>query len=505
MVFYDGQEELDNLVWDKNDEDSEAAQNRLRLKAFCRQVEDFVQDRFGKPASLISPLIFGGFNVLYRVQVEEMSPDVMVRLPCPSLVQFPGEKTMYEAATARLVAQETKLPVPHHLHFSQDSVLGPFIIMERRENSGSISARLTRPNKDMPVPHALDPNVSESLLRAIWQRVAHCLLVMSQLAFPRIGSLLQTHAHIYEVAGRPLSHNMTDMVRLANITRCILPPESQTYAVADEWYTALAEMHMAQLVCLHNDLVTSEDDCRNKYVSRQIFRRLARHGQLSSFGFAEDTWSSQSSRILPETLAPCPSNSDSFRLWGDDFRAGNILLDESDQIAALIDWEYTYAGPTQFILDPPWWLLLETAEMWLPDLEDWRQTYESRLGIWLSAMEKAEASVGAPACNTLPVPLSRYMRESWQTGRFFLSYAARKSWAFDAMYWNFLDERFFGDRDPGVVKDDLWKTRIDLLSDVERAAMEPFVQRKMAERKERRIVEWDETEAQKRFSELLFN
>ncbi|KLO86020.1 uncharacterized protein LW93_14645 [Fusarium fujikuroi] len=459
MVFYGGQEELDNLVWDRNDEDSEAAQNQLRLKTFCLQVEEFVQYQFGKPATLISPLIFGGFNVLYRVQVEEMSPHVVVRLPYPSLVQFPGEKTMYKAATACLVAQETKLPVPRHLHFGQDSVLGPFIIMERRENSGSISARLTRPNKDLSVPHVLDPNVSESLLHAIWQRVAHCLLAMSRLAFPRIGSLLQTHTHIYEVAGRPSSHNMTDMVRLANIPRCILPPESQTYTGTDEWYTVLAEMHIAQL----------------------------------------------SSRILPETLSPCPPNSGPFRLWGDDFRAGNILLDDSDEIAAPIDWEYTYAGPTQFILDPPWWLLLETAEMWSPDLNDWKQTYESSLGIWLLAMEKAEASMGKSAYNTFPVPLSRYMRESWRTGRFFLSYAARKSWAFDSMYWNFLDERFFGDRDPGVVKGDLWTTRIDLLSDDERAAMEPFIQRKMAESKERRIVEWDETEAQKRFSELLFN
>ncbi|RKL47555.1 hypothetical protein BFJ72_g1787 [Fusarium proliferatum] len=264
-------------------------------------------------------------------------------------------------------------------------------------------------------------------------------------------------------------------------------------------------MHIAQLVFQHNDLVTSEDNCRNKYVSRQIFRRLARHGKLSSFGFAEDTWSSQPSRILPETLSPCPPNSGPFRLWGDDFRAGNVLLDDSDEIAALIDWKYTYAGPAQFILDPPWWLLLETAEMWSPDLNDWKKTYESRLGIWLSPMEKAEASMGKPAYNTFPVPLSRYMRESWQTGRFFLSCAARRSWAFHSMYWNFLDERFFGDRDPGVVKGDLWTTRIDLLSDDERAAMEPFIQRKMAEIKERRIVEWDETEAQKRFSELLFN
>ncbi|KAF5233786.1 hypothetical protein FANTH_12448 [Fusarium anthophilum] len=433
--IYDGQEEHDNLVWDKNDEAVEVAQQQTRLKTFCRKVEGFVKQKFGRPATLISPLMMGGFNVLYRVRVEDMSPDVMVRLPCPSLAQFPVEKTMYEAATASFLVKQTQLPVPGPLFFGKNSELGSFIIMEHWENSGSISGRLTRPNKDLSVPHVLDPNTPESILETTWAKVALCLLELSRLNFPRIGSLLHTGKDTYEVAGRPVTLNMTEMIRLANIPRCILPSQDKTYMTAGEWYTTLAEMHIAQLIFQHNDLVTSTDDCRNKYVARL----------------------------------------------------------------------YTYAGPTQFFLDPPWWLLLETAEMWSPDLEHWRQTYESRLGIWLPAMEKAEASMGASAYNNFAVPLSRYMRESWQTGRFFRSSAARKSWAFDAMYWNFLDERFFGHRDPGVVKGDLWKTRIDLLSDDERAAMEPFVQRKMAEGKERRIVEWDETEAQKRFSELLFN
>jgi hypothetical protein len=50
MGLYDGQEEHDNLVWDKNDEDFEAAQRQLRLKTFCRRVEAFVQNKFDKPA-----------------------------------------------------------------------------------------------------------------------------------------------------------------------------------------------------------------------------------------------------------------------------------------------------------------------------------------------------------------------------------------------------------------------------------------------------------------------
>jgi len=269
MIFYDGQEELDNLVWDKNDEDTEAAQKQLRLIIFCKKVQDFVQEKFGKPAKHITPIIVGGFNVLCRVKVEGMSPDVMLRVPCPSLVLCPGEKTIYEAATACLVAERTEWSIS--MNFGDESNLGPFIVMRHHDNKGSISARLTRPSEDPSSPHVLDPNASDSTLYSIWGKVAHCLLQLSQLTFPKIGSLVQTKEATYEVAGRPLSHNMADMVRLANIPRCILPPRYKTYGTADEWYSALAEMHIAQLIFQHNDLITSEDDCRNKYVSRQLF------------------------------------------------------------------------------------------------------------------------------------------------------------------------------------------------------------------------------------------
>jgi hypothetical protein len=131
--------------------------------------------------------------------------------------------------------------------------------------------------------------------------------------------------------------------------------------------------------------------------------------RLFTFGFAQDNWPSQSSKISPEKLCLSPSNSDSFRLWGDEFRGRNILLDESHEIEALIDWDFTYIAPTQFILNPPWWLLLETAEMWPSDLHDWKTTYESRLETWLSAMDQAEAILNP---NALPPSLSKYMRES---------------------------------------------------------------------------------------------
>lgn len=374
--------------------------------------------------------------------------------------------------------------------------------MDKIDNVGTMSTRLNKPDEDDPsASHILDLEVPFTTLGTLWTQVAQCILKMVRLRFPRIGSLLETSTQVYEVAARPITHNMTDMVRLANIPRCLLPEQDKTYTSADAWYTALAEMHIAQLVFQRNDAVVSETDCRNKFVSRQIFRRLAKEGKLFKFGFAEDTWSAQSLEMPPSTLCPAPSGTDDFRIWGDDFRAGNILLDSSDNITALIDWEFTYVGPTQFNLDPPWWLLIETAEMWPGGLESWIEAYSARLPTWLQSMKTAETRDPLPVF--LEAPLSRYMEESWTTGRFFLNYAARKSWAFDTMYWNFLDERFFGKRDE-CLGDDLWKARVHLMTEEEKGALEPFVSMKMSEVEDRRIVDWGEAEAKSRLAEVLF-
>jgi aminoglycoside phosphotransferase (APT) family kinase protein len=496
-------EDFDNLVWDRNDEAWAESQKQLRYKTTCRLAESLVEKKFGrKPATLVSPLIIGGYNILYRIRLEGTSPDVILRLPCPSLAQFPAEKTLREAATARYIEQNTRIPVPRVFHHGQHSDLGPFIILQYVENKDTLSDALTINKDDFDEPHVLNPNVSDATLETHYFKVAHCLLQLIQPTFPRIGSLVESEdGSSYSVAGRPITLNMNNMLQLANIPASVLPSESKTYETADDWYLALAEMHIAQLVFQHNDLVSTKDDCRNKYVARQLFRRLAKQGRLSTFGFAEDNWSAQS-KAEPRILSSAPAQSGSFRLWCDDFRAGNILLNESDDIVGIIDWEFAYVGPTQFVLDPPWWLLIEVPEMWSSGIEDWAKIYDMRLKIWLLVMKKAEESTGLVS---LPFELSVCMKESWDTGRFWLNYAARKSWAFDTIFWKYIDERFFGEREGHISKDDLWKTRVHLLSEEERRAMEPFVETKMEKSKERIIVDWDPKEAKEHLAEVLFD
>ncbi|KAB5542724.1 phosphotransferase [Coniochaeta sp. 2T2.1] len=464
--MYKERQDFDDVAWDKSDAAEEKCQKRMRKESTCRKVEAFVMVKCGKPATVVS-VIQGGYNTHYRLRFEgeDSSSDIMARVPRPTAAAVsPGKKVFYEAATAEYIRLNTRVPSAQVLHFARDSDIGAFLIMCRVENRGNITQPLTIPDRDINLTPALNPNLHERKLRSLW----------------RAGV----------VAGRPLTQNMSNMRRLANIRTAIFPAENKTFATADEWYLELANMHLSQLVFQHNDLVSSEDDCRNKYVARQLFRRLAKQGCLSTFGFAEDDWSADA-KTTTRCRFPAPDGSGPFRLWCDDFRPANALLDraqDEDKLAAVIDWEFTYAAPVQFVLDPPWWLLFETPEMWEP-----------------SGDKEQEEGPRARAAFLDGRPLSAHMRESWETGRFWFNYAAKKSWAFDAVFWTFLDERFFGPRDPEVADKDLWRTRLDLLGQGEQQAMEPLVKQKMDESRERILIEWDPDEARKRLSELLFD
>ncbi|KAM0541935.1 hypothetical protein ACHAO7_010236 [Fusarium culmorum] len=292
-----------------------------------------------------------------------------------------------------------------------------------------MSDALAIPGQDLEETPVLNPNIEEDTLRKLYHKIAVILSQLSRPTSTRIGSLIEGSNGQLSVAGRPITQNMNSMIQLANIPKAVLPEPHQTYESADGWYTASAEMHMAQLLFQHNDLVRSENDCRNKYVARFLFHYLAKQGQLSSFGFSDDDWSAQS-RVSKFTCA-MPKESDGFRLWCDDLRPVNLLVNQEDDIIAAIDWEFTYVAPMQFSLDPPWWLLLEALEMWSQGIDDWADLYNERLTTWLLAMEDTEND----ETRTSPFKLSDYIRESWSSGRFWLNYAARKSWAFDAIYW----------------------------------------------------------------------
>lgn len=403
------------------------------------------------------------------------------------VVRFPDEKVRYEVATMRHVAANTTIPVPHIYHHGtaaeNPTGLGPFIIMDYIEHHDNMARALGDPKRPKDQRPLLDPMVDEEKLSLLYGQMANILLQLSTLRFPQIGSLVEETSEgpqsSVRVGGRPLTANMMDILVHTNTAEELLP--SRTYTTGHEWYSDLADMHMTQLALQQNDAVEDEDDARDKYVARQLFRNLAAEKRLG------------------------PELSDAkkeFILFSEDFRPANVLLDKDLRVVGVIDWEFAYAAPAQCSYDPPWWLLIEDPESWDGRYPEWTKLYEPRLQTFLRTMEAEEKKlVDALLVDKIDrlsltgtvkkeVSLSQRMRDSWDKGTWLLNYAARKSWAFDFVWWKYLDERYFG---PNEDKD--YHARVKELSNVQRETMVLFVARKMMESRDPKIVEWEVAEA----------
>jgi hypothetical protein len=143
------------------------------------------------------------------------------------------------------------------------------------------------------------------------------------------------------------------------------------------------------------------------------------------------------------------------------------------------------------VYSPPYWLLLGRPEYWPEGLDDWRQVYEQQLAIFLQELERREHAGIKREILTEDHCLSRHMRESWESGDFWISYAARRSWAFDMLYWAKIDRPFFGQGD--------LEDRLKELTLEERDGIDDFVRRKLEEKEERSLKDWG---ADERFVKL---
>jgi hypothetical protein len=90
----DDRADYDNVAWDRNDAAWEESHKELPLLSTRRRVESLVEKKFRKPATWVPKIIFGDYNALYRIRLEGVSPDVIVRLPQRNRAQFPDEKPL---------------------------------------------------------------------------------------------------------------------------------------------------------------------------------------------------------------------------------------------------------------------------------------------------------------------------------------------------------------------------------------------------------------------------
>ncbi|KAI1158415.1 hypothetical protein F5B18DRAFT_667941 [Nemania serpens] len=281
----------------------------------------------------------------------------------------------------RYVAAHTTITVPKVYHFGtadeNPTGLGPFIIMEYIEHERTMLEAMMDTALEADEPHVLDPNISEEKLRFLYGQMANVLLQLSTVRFPRIGSLVKEKDGQVSASGRPLIININSLLEVTGMTPALLP--SQSYSTSNEWYYALANMHLAQLTFQHNDAVEDEDDAREKYVARQLFRQLASRGRLAT---------------NPE-LEQGHSNTPPFILFSEDLRPSNVLIDKDLRVVGVSDWEFAYAAPAQFSFDPPSWLLLKDPDRWPGGYRPWMEVYEPRRETFLSALEDEEKKMRA--------------------------------------------------------------------------------------------------------------
>ncbi|KAF5648011.1 phosphotransferase family [Fusarium sp. NRRL 52700] len=468
--------DMDDLAWERNDTELEEWEWSLNKATIYRDIANFIlKHRPGKAVELHRP-IKGGYNVFYRLEYAD-GTSAAIRIPSPA-TKFPDEKVRYEVATMRYVAANTTIPVPKIFHWGTAEEnplgLGPFMIMEYIEHDTTLSHALNDPTLDPTDSHSLDPNISSEKLEFLYRQMANILLQLSSLSFPRIGSLIEDKEGHISVSGRPLMQNMNSILDLTGSPPSLLPAKDQTFATSTEWYSAMAEMNLIQLAFQQNNAIEDDDDARDKYVARQLFRNLASEGRLEA-----------RSR---------KNGGNNFRLFSEDLRPSNVLINKDLKVVGVIDWEFAYAAPEEFSFDPPWWLLLKYPEYWPGGYEQWMEAYEPRFRIFISVLQDEERKLQSQ--ENIENGLRKLKVSENHT--FSLSEQMQKSWESKAWMIRYLDPQFFGDNDDGD-----HRARLSSLTRKQQDALEPFVEFKIAQEKERKLVQWPEEDARRELCKIL--
>ncbi|KAI9761729.1 MAG: hypothetical protein M4579_000823 [Chaenotheca gracillima] len=440
----------DNLAQDKADAEYQAWIPKF-AKSLVSLADLAKEYRGGKPIE-ICPVEKGSFNVCVRVRFEpDGKPDAMVRFPCPGRVKLPEEKVKNEVEVMQYLRDTVSTPIPRVLGYGVHE-LGPFIVMEFMD--GERLSRLVMAETSGIQCATLDLNLSQGRLMTVYRNLADVLIELSALRFESIGSIARNPQGSWAVSRRPLTYNTIDLLESANVQPNLEP--SRTFTSSSEYLELLAAQHIHHLINQRNDIIKDEADCRRKYTARHLFQKIVKN--------------------LPKDEDTGP-----FPLFCDDLRFSNMLVDKQLNITALIDFEFFYAAPVQFMHCPPWYLLLAPPEDYPQGLRAFASAFSDRVLLFLQALRERENMAIQNGKLDESQRLSHRMQKTMDDGTFWVMYAARKSFAFDDIYWEFLDERFFGERKS-------FEERTQLLSTEERLKLDEFVKMKM-EQKEQRSLE----------------
>lgn len=438
MTLFDGlAEKLGEDQWDEW---------KTRVLNAKEEIAAFVASRRPGRGAEVLDWFQGSFNFCLQIMYNDGTPDAIIRFPGPGHTTFRDEKIQNEVEVIQFLQQNTTIPVPRLISWglTEDSPqqFGPFIISDFVE--GVHLSDIPQDPADARRLH-LNPQIDGVILDTVYGQIAEIMLQLYGFDFDHIGAISRASlTGNWSVTRRPLTYSMNELA-----TTVFYPVDkfpTAPFASASEYFRYLVSEHKTHLWTQRN-LCGSPVEARNRYISRHLFAQsVDKH---------------------------CINDSGRFKLFCDDFRPQNILVDpETLRIKAVLDLEFTNAMPSQYASEPPWWLLLVGPDSYLlrgRTIQEFVDAYELRLEQFLKAMERAEK--GREGSDS-EKPLSCLMRESWATKRFWFNYAMRKPFDVDEIF-------------DSCIRDD--GTSVESLDGEARARLEPFVEMKMKQLKEYKI------------------
>jgi hypothetical protein len=289
-LFDELAEKLGNDLWDEW---------KAKVLDAKEEIAAFVASRRPGPGAEVLDWFQGSFNFCRQIMYNDGTPDVMIRFPGPGHTTFRDEKIRNEVQVIQFLHEFTSIPVPRLFSWglTKDGPqhLGPFMISEFVEG-----VHLSDVLKDPADPKRLhlNPNIDRNILDSVYTQVADIILELYNVDFDRIGAISKdTSSGSWSVTERPLTYTMNELA-----TTAFFPVEdfpSTTFTSTSGYFQYLMTEHKTHLWTQRN-ICGSPTEARDRYISRLLFAKL------------------------PDKH--CVNDSGPFKLFCDDFRPQNILV-----------------------------------------------------------------------------------------------------------------------------------------------------------------------------------
>ncbi|KAK8247831.1 hypothetical protein HDK77DRAFT_210593 [Phyllosticta capitalensis] len=360
----------------------------MRLRSY---LEDIASNHRNGMSCKLHKAERGGFHYCFVLRFEEDGVQWIFRFPLPGSSFHRHRKTEAELAVMQFIREKTSIPTPKTIASGvtdgEFKGLGPYILMKYIEGNFLSNLLLDYKNNDR-----IRKGIDNSQLRHVYRQIAGIHLDLFAHDFSAIGSLKMEDSetgHIWRAASEPLTFKLT--VTQGMMVGTEIPVSNKPFSSASKYFEHLTSQTLTSLAENKTTRLHPEEASKD-FNATHLLRSMAQH--------------------FAAKIEQMP-----FKLYCDDLRFGNIMANDSFDILAIIDLEFTYAAPASFLGSPPWWIVGTEPFEW--DDED-KKDYGVKVDMFIDELEKEEKSRKVEQTH------SQFMRQCWSDGSFWYNFAVRE-------------------------------------------------------------------------------